>query len=224
MNWKSINWKSTLAATALMLSATSALAAANPQLDADILKLQQNWAHIKYEVKGEDQQGAQMARLADNAAAVAHNYPGTAEPLIWQAIILSSEAGIKGGLGALGLVKDARKLLEQAEKIDPRALDGSAMTSLASLYYQVPGFPIGFGDKDKAARYFQKALAINPDGLDPNFFYGDYLIRQGRYAQAVTVLEHALQAPARPSREVADRGRREEVRQLLDQAHAKLGR
>ena len=35
--------------------------------------------------------------------------------------------------------------------IDPKALDGSAYASLGSLFYQVPGWPIGFGDDKKAA-------------------------------------------------------------------------
>jgi hypothetical protein len=56
--------------------------------------------------------------------------------------------------------------------IDPRALQGSAYTSLGSLYYQVPGWPIGFGDDKRAEAMLLKALEINPDGIDPNYFYG----------------------------------------------------
>jgi hypothetical protein len=36
------------------------------------------------------------------------------------------------------------------------------------------------------------------------------------------VLEHALEAPARPGRELADSGRREEVRAALAKARAEL--
>ena len=39
-----------------------------------------------------------------------------------------------------------RRALEQALAIDATALEGSAFTTLGSLYYQVPGWPIGFGD------------------------------------------------------------------------------
>ena len=35
-------------------------------------------------------------------------------------------------------------------------------SSLGVLYYKVPGWPIGFGDKDKARDLLQKALAVNP--------------------------------------------------------------
>jgi Tfp pilus assembly protein PilF len=81
-------------------------------------------------------------------------------------------------LGALSLVKQARTNLEKAIEIEPNALQGSAWTSLGALYYQVPGWPIGFGDKDKADEMLKKALAINPDGIDPNYFYGDYLLKE----------------------------------------------
>ena len=115
------------------------------------------------------------------------------------------------------------QLLERAEQLNPRALgDGSVYTSLGSLYSQVPGFPIGFGDPGKARAYLQKALAINPNGVDPNFFYGDFLFRQGDYAGAVKALERAMAAPPRPGRAVADQGRKDDAAVLLAQARAKL--
>ncbi|MCF5879317.1 tetratricopeptide repeat protein, partial [Aeromonas veronii] len=123
--------------------------------------------------------------------------------------------GPNGGGGALGLVKEAKAKLELALKQDPKVLDGSAYTSLGSLYYQVPGWPVGFGDDEKAEQLLKQALAINPDGIDPNFFYGDFLLDQGRKAEAKTYLDKALAAPARPGREVADEGRRMEIRDRL---------
>lgn len=204
-------------------AAQSPLFSNKDSLQADIHELQHAWAHIKYEINDEDSQEAQMQLLAEKAATVTTTYPDRAEPKIWQAIITSSLAGIKGGLGALGLVKTARNLLLEAEKIDPTALNGSIYTSLGSLYYQVPGWPIGFGDSHKARAYLEQARAINPDGIDPNYFYGDFLYEEGDYAQAIPVLEHALLAPARPERPVADAGRKKEITELLKKAHTKLG-
>ncbi len=211
-------------ATLSLLLAGTALASADPAMDAKIAELQAGWAHVKYEVKGEDAQLAGMEGLANQARTVTSAYPDKAEPLIWEAIILSSEAGVKGGMGALSLVKEAKTKLEAAEKIDPTALDGSVNTSLGSLYYQVPGFPIGFGSDKKAKAYLEKALAQNPDGIDPNYFYGDFLFRQGEYAQARDVLNHALAAAPRPGREVADAGRREEIQAVLAKLEAKLAK
>lgn len=183
-------------------------------LATDLAAIQQRWAEIQYQVAEDDKEKA-FEVLAGSAEKLTASYPDRAAPLIWRAIVLSTWAGEKGGLGALGLVKEARQHLEKAIEIDDQALDGSAYTSLGSLYYQVPGWPIGFGDDDKARRYLQKALAINPDGIDPNFFFADYLIEQGEEERAYQYLERALSAPDRPGRALADEGRRQEIRDRM---------
>ncbi|MGM0767107.1 MAG: hypothetical protein ACQEV6_03690 [Pseudomonadota bacterium] len=182
--------------------------------EADLARIQQRWAEIQYQLPQDEKTKAFEALAGEAEALVAAN-PDRAEPRIWQAIVLSTWAGAKGGLGALGLVKDARRQLEKALELDATALQGSAYTSLGSLYYQVPGWPLGFGDDDKARRYLQKALAINPDGIDPNFFFGDYLLERGEKTRARQYLERALAAPDRSGREVADQGRRQEIRERL---------
>ncbi|MDL0430985.1 hypothetical protein QPM17_07605 [Marinobacter sp. TBZ242] len=183
-------------------------------LDNQLADIQQRWAEIQYQLP-ENRQEKAFERLVTEVDVFVARYPDRAEPLIWQGIVLSTYAGAKGGLGALGLVKDARRSLEEALAIDEDALDGSAYTSLGSLYYQVPGWPLGFGDDDKARNYLQKALAINPDGIDANFFFGDFLLEQDEPERARTYLRKVLQVPARPGREVADTGRREEARKRL---------
>ena len=188
---------------------------------AENLKLlQTRWAEINYQVPAAEKE-TDFAKLSAQAATMVRQDPA-AELLIWQGIILSTYAGAKGGLGALDLVKQAKGSLEQAIKVDPAALDGSAYTSLGALYYQVPGWPVGFGDDEQAEVLLKKALTMNPDGIDPNYFYGDYLAREKRYSEARVVLEKALVAPDRPGREVADSGRRAEVKALLAKVQSEL--
>ena len=182
---------------------------------AELAPIQQRWAQIQYQLPEDDKEKAFEA-LAKEAETFVADYPGRAEPLIWQGIVLSTYAGAKGGLGALGLVKEARASLEAALKIAPEALDGSAYTSLGSLYYQVPGWPLGFGDDERARKYLQKSLASNPDGIDANYFFGDFLAEQDEPQRARVYLEKVLAAPPRPGREVADAGRRAEAELLLE--------
>ncbi|BAW21381.1 hypothetical protein PPUJ13061_50100 [Pseudomonas putida] len=80
--------------------------------------------------------------------------------------------------------KQSRTDLEKALQLDPDALQGSAYTSLAALYDRVPGWPIGFGDAQKADELLRQALLINPDGIDSLYFWGDHLAREGKYAEA----------------------------------------
>jgi hypothetical protein len=61
----------------------------------------------------------------------------------------------------------------------------------------------------------EKALALNPDGIDSNYFYGDFLARQGDREGARRALDKALKAPPRPGRALADEGRRKEIEALL---------
>jgi len=191
--------------------------------EAELLSIQQAWAHVNYETPAGDARAKAFDALEKRAGRFARQNPQRAEALIWEAIIESSYAGAKGGLGALGLAKEARGNLEDALKIDPAALDGSAYTSLGTLYYKVPGFPIGFGDADKARKLLTRALELNPNGIDPNYFYGEFLYEEGEYAQALQYLEKAARAAPRPGRELADEGRRAEIAALRAKVQAKLG-
>lgn len=186
-----------------------------------LVGIQQSWANIQYQV-AQDQRAAAFERLSGQAERFTQERPTAAEAWIWSGIVHSSWAGAQGGLGALGKVKQARAEFEKALVIDPEALQGSAYTSLAALYDRVPGWPIGFGDADKAGQLLTEALRINPQGIDTLYFWGDHLYRQGHYAQAREALNKALQAPARPGREVADAGRREDIRQLQADIDKKL--
>jgi tetratricopeptide (TPR) repeat protein len=191
-------------------------------MEDDVRVLQRQWEEIKYR-KPAAEQPAAYEMLAKEAAQVRVRYADRAEPEIWYGIIVASHAGAKGGFGALSLAKQAKHALEHALALDAKALEGSAYTSLGSLYYQVPGWPIGFGDDRKARELLQQALALNPDGIDPNFFLGDYLYRKGDYAGARQALERALKAAPRPDRPLADEGRRLEIETLLKEIRARSG-
>ncbi|HEY5412970.1 MAG TPA: tetratricopeptide repeat protein, partial [Caulobacteraceae bacterium] len=157
-----------------------------------------------------------------DAATAAAKAPGRAEPLAWEALALLCEADARHNISSLQLVHAARGLLERAARIDPNAIGpGTIYANLGSLYAQLPGFPVSFGDARRARVYLDKALAASPSGLDANYFYGDFLYRQGQGAKAIDALEKALKAPSRPGRELADRGRRWEATQLLDKIRRK---
>ncbi len=205
----------TLGLWAMGLSMMSSAVWATPAMDTGVLELQHEWEAIRYQSPASEKLG-RWERLASKAQQLVSQYPKQAEPLIWQGIVLSSWAGDKGGLGALSMVKEAKAIYEKALVINPNAMEGSAYNSLGVLYYKVPGWPIGFGDKEQAKLLLEKALQINPKGIDPNFFYAEYWAEVGRADQARVYLERALAAPPRPNRHVADTGRKEEIRALLN--------
>jgi len=212
------------AATVLCLAgAGHARASADPAFDAELLSIQQAWARVNYDTPAGGAREKAFEALEKRAERFTEQHPDRAEALIWEGIIESSYAGAKGGLGALSLAKEARSNLEKAIRIDAGALDGSAYTSLGTLYYKVPGFPVGFGDSEKAQELLTRALEVNPGGIDPNYFYAEFLYEEGQYTKALQYLEKASQAEPRPGREVADRGRRAEIAALAAKVRAKLG-
>lgn len=189
--------------------------------EVSVQELQHEWAIANYQTAKDDVDAAFVSLIDQAEAAVAAN-PGNAELLIWQGIIKSSYAGKAGGFGALGVIKAARRSLEKAIKIDDTAMAGSAYTSLGALYYQVPGWPISFGSDKKARKMLEKALSINPEGLDSNYFYGEFLYEEKEFTGAKQALNKALNAAPRPGRPLADQGRREEIKSLMEKIDKKL--
>ena len=208
----------TLLAGALSVASTTASA---DDFSDTLHGIQHRWAEANYKATGGAQKDAFEALLQD-ARGFAEANPGRAEALVWQGIVASTYAGVKGPFGAMSLAKEARKVLMQAEALDPSVLQGSVYTSLGTLYFKVPGGLIGFGDKDLARDYLEKALEENPDGIDPNYFYAEFLLEEKDYEAARLALLKAKNAPQRPDRPLADEGRRQEIDTLLDEVNRKL--
>ena len=200
--------------------------AAEPKLlRAEILDIANSWAHIKFETEDTALQQKQIAALADRASALMQKYPGRAEPVIWKGVLLSEGASMANEdhsmLTARSLAYEARDVLLEAEKIDPAALEAGAPTSLGVLYYRVPSFPIAFGDTDLARKYLEEAVRNAPNGMDANYFYGDFLYNQRDYVGAQRVWKHALTIPANPDRPVWDKARRQVIQENLAKLAAK---
>ena len=206
-----------LMSTALLVG----IAVAGEPATGSVNQVRDRWAQINYQLP-KPQREAAFEELLHQSEKIRQATPRDAAALIWEGIVLSSLAGEKGGMGALGLVKRARADFEAAIKLDASALDAAAYTSLGALYYQVPGWPLGFGDDAAARTMLRKGLAIDPDGIDANYFYADFLRDQKDWAGARAAFQKALAAPARPGREVADAGRRQEAQAKLKDVTAHL--
>jgi len=182
----------------------------------EVRQIQLEWSKLYFLEEFAHKNYKALQTLARKANRFSQANPQSAEALTWDAIVLSTLAEKKGGIGALSLVKEAKKKLEAAEKIDPTVLGGSVYASLATLYWKVPGWPIGFGSDSKAEQYFKKALRLNPDQLDVNYFYADYLADNNEIELALQHLDKAINAPKLEGRPVADKGRRAQAGKLRD--------
>ena len=198
----------------LVFSLYGALIQAGEMLNPAVIELQKQWAINNYQLKGDVQKIA-FGNLVEQASNYTEQHSTDAAVFIWSGIIKSTYAGVKGGLGALRYAKASKRDFERALALDPNALNGSAYTSLGTLYFKVPGWPVGFGSDKKAENMLKTALDINPQGIDANYFYAEYLRKQKQWDQANIYLEKARSAAPRTNRIIADRGRHDEIDQAL---------
>jgi tetratricopeptide (TPR) repeat protein len=215
----------------LAFGAMAVQAAPGPSYDPDALKLALSWEKIKFNVDDPAEQLKQMDALGERADALAAQRPDATEVVIWDGIITSERAslyneqgGITGPVKALQFATRARDTLDRMEKKDPKAFDGGAPTSLGVLYYRVPGFPMGFGDKKKARHYLEEAVRNAPNGLDAHYFYADFLQEQGEYGKSAEILTQALTLPAHPERPIWDKNRRIVIQELLEKVQSRAAR
>jgi tetratricopeptide (TPR) repeat protein len=195
----------------LMIAAVSAGA----ETVLTVPDLQARWAEVNYQLVDKAQLEA-FGTLESDVEQFTTKFPEDVDGWIWSGIIKSTYAGAKGGLGALGLAKAARKDLERALEIDDQAMNGSAYTSLGTLYFSVPGWPLSFGNDKKAEQMLKKGLEINPDGIDSNYFFAEFLRDQGKFDEAESFYMKAKSAAPRPARPAADQGRQQEIATALD--------
>lgn len=204
---------------AFILSCLQTARASEMPLNAEILS--QKWAAAKYQTSTQEQLPL-LKNLVEEATLAAEASPRDPSVLAWKGTILSTYASLKGGVEALSVLREAKKALEASIALDESAENGLAHTILGAMYYRVPAWPVAFKDTKKAELHLQKGLALNPQGVDQNFFYGDFLKNQENYQAAEDYLSAALNAPVRAGHEVADEGRRTEAARLLEEVEQEL--
>ena len=196
---------------ALLLLATQGFA---EDLKSSVQTIESEWASIYYKLPQNKQEAAYDALLT-KAEQLTDQFPNTAELIFWQALLIATHAELQDGFTALKAIHKARDLLLESIKIDPKTANGSAYVTLGTLYYMVPSWPIAFGDKEKAEKLFQAALKVNPNSIDGNYFYGDFLLANNNTKEAQKYFEKALSAPSRKEQLFADNKLKDEVKLAL---------
>ncbi len=192
----------------------------------DINAIESEWANIYYD-QNLDQKGSRYLSLIRKIKELSHAYPNAVEPVVWEALVVATNAEFEPAFTALDSINQAKDILEAAIAKEPMALEGAAFVVLGTLYYMTPGWPISFGDEDKAERLLQKGLDINPDSIDANYFYADYLLSVDDLEGAQKYFKQAIEAPVRPEQVYADEQLKKEALLALkdtEQSRADSGR
>jgi len=190
-------------ATVVVFLSLLALPVFASELGNAIASLENAWATAYYQGT-EAQQKQTYPLLLKQAEMLSARFPDAADPKIWQATIMVTNAGFESALTALSTLETAKALLETAIRQNPKALDGAAFLTLGTLYYMVPGWPVSFGDNQLAEQMLRASLAVNPDGIDANYYYGDFLLQQDRVREAEHYFLKASQTPVRRQQLLSD--------------------
>ncbi len=192
-----------------------------PGFDDQILAIGRAWDEARHGISDEPSQMVALRALESQIDALVENHPDDYRLRVWRGIVLAGQADVSNWGEALRLADRARRSLLS---VNPARLDPTTATeleiALGALYDQAPGFPVSFGDAVEAERHFRRAIAIDPAGLESNYYFADFLVRRRRYADAKAMLQRALQAALRPGRESGDKSVHEDAAAL----QALLGR
>ncbi len=204
--------KNILLVVLLLLASTQCLA---DNLQNVLQDIETEWATIYYGTP-KSQQGSAYATLLDKTVKLANQYPQDTNTLFWQAVVKASYADRQDPVSALDAIYEVRDLLNKVITINPRTINGSAYVVLGTLYHKAPAWPIAFGDDEKASKSFQAALKISPDGMDSNYYYGEFLLANNQLKEAEIYFKKASVAPVRTRQQYADTQLQNAAKQALN--------
>lgn len=197
-----------------VLAATTSTGVMASNVPTTVPEFAEAFAQYRFELTGKPQKLGYQSLDARISEAMISN-GDDAELIAWAGIVRSSLAGATGGLGALKMAKQSRRLFEKAMEIDANALDGGARTSLGVLYTKVPRWPLGFGDKKLGEALMKESAGLFPDNLIVQFFMADFFDEQGRKADAVAAYKKALDVPVDANAMTSDKGYRKLITERL---------
>ncbi len=205
-----------LAGAAFVWVSLMPCARADAAMESALERIRHEWAVVMFRVAPEKRASA-LDTLAQMARSVAERYPGEAEPLAWEGIVLASWADLRGPVFGYWAAQRARDLLLEAERMAPASLDGIGYGALARLYWNALPWPLSFGDSAKARACVQRALATAQDTLEAQLLLTELLLEQGDTRGAARSAQRALIATGHSGLgdEVPPSRRRELIRLLV---------
>lgn len=179
------------------------------------------WATAYYELPT-DKQAIVYSSLLNKLATLDKKHPHDAGILYWQALIKAANAEHQNPLAALDQIHEVRDLLNQSIAINPKIMNGAAYVMLGTLYDKVPHWPIAFGDEATAKKMLEMALAIAPNGVESNYFYGAFLRDHDQVQAAESYFKKALDAPVRVEQPYPETQLKYKAQTALKEIHATM--
>src|SRR5690606_30887303 len=103
-------------------------------------------------------------------------------------------------LRSLSVVSEMRRELETVLELAPD--HAGAHFALGMLYYRLPGWPLSFGDNNRALEYMTAAVELAPDNTTYRLGLAELLLDMRRRDEAIALLEAILEMPLTPGEPV----------------------
>lgn len=173
------------------------------ELKDSLNRIELTWAKTYYE-QSKQQQQSTYPQLLKQLEQLDKQHPNDANIIYWEGLIKASYAEHQNPVAALEAIHEVRNLLTKAISIEPNVMNGAAYVVLGTLYDKAPQWPIAFGDEHKAKEMLETALKISPDGVESNYFYGEFLLDHDEQQAAVAYFKKALSGKVRAEQPYPD--------------------
>ena len=211
----------------LLLAAFLVMAGTGPAaaqtVDETLLDIENRWAVALY-ASSEQEKEIALTKLLRDVRAFAASHSDNPEAVAWHGIIARECTRTRCRSRSKQLRKEARDALLKAEALDPYALGGRIYANLGALYSQTSSAFGGFGSQVKGIGYLWRAIVIDPHGLESNYLYAELLVGEKNFDEAREVLLKASEMPVRPTHLLADQGRKQDIRALLQKVENQLSK
>jgi len=115
--------------------------------------------------------------------------------LYWKAVAMGKLSEEMGILNSLKMTRPMEKLFLRVIALDERYDNAGGHKALGRMYFRLPGFPISFGNKEKALFHLKRALELYPHDLIAKAFYAEALYDMGKKQEAIKLAEAIVATP-----------------------------
>lgn len=159
----------------------------------------------EYELTNEDQKKLVFTEAKEAALRAVTLSDKQPEGHYWLGVAYGAWAEANGPLNSLQLAGSIVDEMNKVITLDPSYHKGSAFMVRGRVYAKAPGWPLSVGDSTKAEADFKKALQYGPQNRKAYRFYAEYLIANGRNAEAQTIARQGLSIPVNTTEPIPDK-------------------
>ncbi|MBL0010427.1 MAG: hypothetical protein IPP22_04195 [Nitrosomonas sp.] len=159
---------------------------------AELSRLEFMIAQLEKDKNQRVQRFERCIAIADQSLALNAN---DVRGLFWKAVAMGKMAEDSGMVNALRMLRPMEKMLLKVVALDEKYENAGAHRALGRMYHKLPGFPVSFGNNQKALTHLKQAHELFPRDIMTRAFYAEVLYDEGRQAEARRHADFVLATP-----------------------------